>query len=131
MFRANPNIQIVPMIPQVRGILQLPKVEDVKTKLSCEASFKFPQLKMWKQSCLLYSTLLFSTLLYSALLYSILFYPTPTEPNDLWKHMPTGLNDLLTQMTTGLNELWAAENKIVRNWNPLWQTCKWHEEKDE
>ena len=33
----------------VRDILQIPTVEDVKTKLSCETSFQFQQLKMWKR----------------------------------------------------------------------------------
>ena len=45
MFRANPNIQIASVIQEneafVRGFFQIPKVEDVKTKLSWEASFKF------------------------------------------------------------------------------------------
>ena len=54
MFRANPDIQIASMIHEneafVRGILQIPRVEDMKTKLSCEASFKFQQLKIWKRS---------------------------------------------------------------------------------
>ena len=48
MFRANPNIQIAPMTHEneafVRGFLQIPKVEEVKTKLSCEASFEFQEL---------------------------------------------------------------------------------------
>ena len=30
----------------VRGFLPMPRVEDVKTKLSCEASFKFQKLQM-------------------------------------------------------------------------------------
>ena len=34
----------------VRGFLQIAKVECMKTKLSCEASFKFQELKIWKQS---------------------------------------------------------------------------------
>ena len=54
MFRANPTTQIAPMIREneafVRGLLQLPKVEGVKTKLSCDASVKFQKLKMWKRS---------------------------------------------------------------------------------
>ena len=54
MFRANPNFQIASMIHEneafVRGILQIPTVEEVKTKLSCEASFEFQQLKRWKRS---------------------------------------------------------------------------------
>ena len=32
----------------VRCILQIPKVEDVKSKLWCDASFKFEKWKMWK-----------------------------------------------------------------------------------
>ena len=48
MFRANPNIQIASMIHEneafVRGFLQIPKVEDVKAKLSCEASLEFQGL---------------------------------------------------------------------------------------
>ena len=51
MFRANPNIQIASMIHEneafVRGFLQIPKVKDVKTKLSCEASFEFQEVKKW------------------------------------------------------------------------------------
>ena len=34
----------------LRDFLQIHKVEDVKTKLSCEAFFNFQQLKMWKRS---------------------------------------------------------------------------------
>ena len=34
----------------VREFLQIATVEDMKTKLSCEISFKFQQLKMWKRS---------------------------------------------------------------------------------
>ena len=34
----------------VGWFLQIWKVEDVKTKLSCDASFKFKKLKMWKRS---------------------------------------------------------------------------------
>ena len=49
MFRANPNIQIASLIHEneafVGGILQIPLVEEMKTKLSCEASFKFQELK--------------------------------------------------------------------------------------
>ena len=49
MFCANPNIQIASMIHEnkafVRGILQIPRVEEMKTKLSCEASFKFQEAK--------------------------------------------------------------------------------------
>ena len=31
----------------VRGFLQIPRVEEMKTKLSCEASFKFQEVKKW------------------------------------------------------------------------------------
>ena len=31
----------------VRCFLQIPRIEDVKTQLSCAASFKFQKLKMW------------------------------------------------------------------------------------
>ena len=34
----------------VRGICHIPRVEDTKAKLSCDASFKFQQLKMWNRS---------------------------------------------------------------------------------
>ena len=34
----------------VRGFLQIPKVEEMKTKLSCDASFKFQKSKRWKRS---------------------------------------------------------------------------------
>ena len=34
----------------VRGFFQIPLVEKMKMKLSCEASFKFHQLKWWKWS---------------------------------------------------------------------------------
>ena len=34
-----------------RGLFQIPTLEDVKAKLSCEASFKFQPLKMWKRNC--------------------------------------------------------------------------------
>ena len=48
MFRANPNIQIASLIHEneafVRGVLQIPRVEYVQTKLSCEASFEFQEL---------------------------------------------------------------------------------------
>ena len=103
MFRANPNIQITSMSCEnealVRGFLQIPRVEDVKRKLSCDASFQVQELKMWKRSfcarlpsnsksagyenesfvrlrcfALLYSTLLCSKLLSSPLLYSTLPY---------------------------------------------------------
>ena len=51
MFRANPNIQIASLIHEneafVRGFLQIPLVEEMKTKLSCEASFKFQEVKKW------------------------------------------------------------------------------------
>ena len=33
----------------VRCFLQIPRVEEMKTKLSCEASFKFQELKRWKR----------------------------------------------------------------------------------
>ena len=33
----------------VRGFLQTPRVEEMKTTLSCEASFKFQKLKRWKR----------------------------------------------------------------------------------
>ena len=33
----------------VRGFCQIPRVEYTKTKLSCEASFKFQRLKMWNR----------------------------------------------------------------------------------
>ena len=68
--------------------LSLPRLEDVKTKLSCEASFKLEDFQLCSSLCssLLSSTLLSSTLLYSALLcptllcstllYSTLFYST-------------------------------------------------------
>ena len=50
MFGANPNIQIAAMMCEneafVRCFLQIPEVEDVKTKLSCEASLKSRELKM-------------------------------------------------------------------------------------
>ena len=76
MFLSNPKIQIASMIREseafVRGFLQIPKLEDVKTKLSCLASFKFQHLKMRKQSSLLYSIQLYSIQLYSTLLYSTL-----------------------------------------------------------
>ena len=49
LFRANPNIKIASMIHAneafVRGVLQIARVEDMKTKLSCEASFDFHELK--------------------------------------------------------------------------------------
>ena len=49
-FRANPNIQMTSMMYKngafVRCFLQIPRVEDVKTKLSCEASLKFQEVKM-------------------------------------------------------------------------------------
>ena len=51
MFRANPNIQIASMLHEneafVRGFFQIPAVEEMKTKLSCEASFKFQEVKKW------------------------------------------------------------------------------------
>ena len=34
----------------VRSILQIPQVEDVKTKLSCDASLTCQKLKLWKRS---------------------------------------------------------------------------------
>ena len=48
-LRANPHIQIASLIREnkafVGGFLRIPRVEAVKTKLSCEASFKFHELK--------------------------------------------------------------------------------------
>ena len=45
IYRAKPSIQIASMIYEndavVRGVLQIPLVEEMKTKLSCEASSKF------------------------------------------------------------------------------------------
>ena len=53
-FRAthpsNSNSWRCENIAFLRHILQIPTVEDVKTKLLCETSFKFQQLKMWKRS---------------------------------------------------------------------------------
>ena len=50
MFRENPNIQITSMSCEndafVRGFHPIPRVEDVKRKLSCDASLKFSELKM-------------------------------------------------------------------------------------
>ena len=50
MFRANPNIQMTSMMYKneafVRCFLQFPTLEDVKTKLSCDASVEFQELKM-------------------------------------------------------------------------------------
>ena len=58
MFRANPNIKIASMIHEneafVRGLLQIPRVEALKTRLSCKASFKFDSTQL--QSTLLNST---------------------------------------------------------------------------
>ena len=62
----------------VRGFSQIARGEGMKTKLWCEASFKFQESTMWTLalafSRLLYAALLYSTfnLLYSALLYSTL-----------------------------------------------------------
>ena len=50
MVRPNPNIQIESMMYEneafVRGFLAIPKVEDVKTNLSCEASLRLQELKV-------------------------------------------------------------------------------------
>ena len=44
-------IQIASMIHEneafVQGFLRIPRVEDMKTRLSCEASFQFQELKHW------------------------------------------------------------------------------------
>ena len=34
----------------VRGLLQIPTVQDMKTKLSCETSFKFQKVMMWNEA---------------------------------------------------------------------------------
>ena len=58
MFRANLDIQIAPTLHEneafVRGCLQIPRVECVKQKLSCEVPFKFDPTQL--QSTLLNST---------------------------------------------------------------------------
>ena len=50
MLRANPNNQIASMMCEneafVRGFGQIPRVEDVKTKLSCDTSLNFQELKI-------------------------------------------------------------------------------------
>ena len=50
MLHANPNSQITCMTCEnealVRGVLQIPRVEDLKRKLWCEAAFQFQKLKM-------------------------------------------------------------------------------------
>ena len=54
-FRANPNIQMTSIMYKNAAFMpcfrQIPRVQDVKTKLSCDASFKFETWKMWKRSC--------------------------------------------------------------------------------
>ena len=76
MFRANPNIQIASMMCEneafVRCFLQIPKVEAMKTKLLCQASFRSLLYSALLSSTLFYCALLFSTLLYSQLLSSTL-----------------------------------------------------------
>ena len=107
MFRANPNIQMTSMMSKneafVRCFRQIPRVEDVKMTLSCEASVKFQDLKIRRRSframlpsnstssrceneafvrdflqisTLRCSPLLSSTLFYCALLFSTLLYST-------------------------------------------------------
>ena len=49
MFPSNSNSWRREIQALVRCLLQIHKFEDVKTKLSCDASFKFEKLKMWKQ----------------------------------------------------------------------------------
>ena len=50
MFRANPNNQIAWMLHEneafVRFFLRFPRVEDMKTRLSCDSSFEFQQLNV-------------------------------------------------------------------------------------
>ena len=69
MFRANPNIPIASMIHEneafVPGFLQIPRVEDVKTKLSREASCKYLQI--------------------------LRIEDVPTGLKDLVRYVPTGL----------------------------------------
>ena len=88
MFRAIPNIQIASMIREneafVRGILQilqLARVEEVKTTLSCEASFKLYDLKRNANDAVVRG-----------------FLPIP-------RHVPTGLKDLLRYVLTRLQDL--------------------------
>ena len=54
MFRANPNVQIASVMCEdeafVRCFLQFSKVQDLKTKTSCDDSLQFQELKMWKRS---------------------------------------------------------------------------------
>ena len=83
-FRANRSIQIASMIREheafVRGFLRIPRVEDVKTTLSCEGSFKFHEFN----SCPLYSSLLNSTLLCSTLLCSTLLNSSLPNSSQLY-----------------------------------------------
>ena len=46
-FLEIPRVEDVKTKLFVRGFLEIPKVEDVKTKLSCDASFEFHDLKIW------------------------------------------------------------------------------------
>ena len=52
-FRARllqiPKVENVENEAFARGFFQIPVVEEMKTKLSCEASFKFQELKRWKR----------------------------------------------------------------------------------
>ena len=44
-FLQIPKVEDMKTTAFVRGFLQIPRVEEMKTKLSCEASFKFQELK--------------------------------------------------------------------------------------
>ena len=54
IFFAIFNIQVASMICEnetfLRGVRQIPKIEDVKTKLSCDASLELQELKVWRQT---------------------------------------------------------------------------------
>ena len=116
MFRANPNIQIASTMCEneafVRGFLQIPKVEDVKTKLSCDASFNFQELKMWNRRFREMLPWSFKSWRCEIEAFVGCFLEFPTGHSDLWamftglcslRHMPSGHNDLCTILVAGAN----------------------------
>ena len=97
----------------VRGVLPIPRVENTETKLSCEASFIFQELKIW--------TSVFNA---AVPMQKVSQHMQSTTAQRLrsglcsLRHMPTEHNDLCTVLVAGANwTLWSLS--YVH-----WSTCQ-------
>ena len=99
----------------VRGVLPIPRVEEMKTKPSCEASFKFQKLKRWKRSfrawhpwnseSWIYENEAFVRLQQMMTRLADLLQQVLTRLEDLLRHVLTRLEYLLRHVLTRLDDL--------------------------